>query len=587
MKKTLFSLVLMFLCVAMVFTSCDMFKKNETVEETPTVVVDSPEVAADKAAIVKALTGAKLGDIFAEIEEVTLPELEEVETIYNDAITSVKKIEAEANVSVSGGPSFNGVIVDGGAYLYGDPQGVHELGAAIVMAGEKLYVISNNNLGFSIDSENIALPDVSDEEFNAEMEQYLAQVEQYVAQIEYYVDLIDGITVPTLTSSLITKNGDWYMLNRDFTRSMIKSYIVGISTAEGGTMEEDALASLDEGLAKIDLDLGFAVSGEKIRGVKLDATIHGETTTYPNGYEQGPVIVPLVTKLSAEALLTADLKSIDRVAMGVSQDNVTMAVAMDVEATSVKLDVEYGVDTNSIKASATVNFDAEAAVVNSLAVAAEVAGADQSVKAALTVNFDNFTKANADVIVFDLDYIEADTLGTIDASLKNDADGNGVVNFKVATNGVSQTEVTGTIDYDKATNVPAEDEFVFTMIENYAAYEAKAQELLEAYFAGDVGSGYPVVVYYDAALDATIAVRFYIDGNWSYEYDEFGNMVNNSFTPVLELSKVENIYVSEGNVALDGYYAFDVTFVDGEYVFTAHANDDLLPDINVDESVEE
>ena len=564
----------MFLCVAMVFTSCDMFKQDKPVGETPTVVVDSPEVAADKAAIVKALTGAKLGDIFAEIEEVTLPELDEVETIYNDAITSVKKIEAEANVSVSGGPSFNGVIVDGGAYLYGDPQGVHELGAAIVMAGEKLYVISNNNLGFSIDSENIALPDVSDEEFNAEMEQYLAQVEQYMAQIEYYVDLIDGITVPTLTSSLITKNGDWYMLNRDFTRSMIKSYIVGISTEQGETLDAEALASLDKELAKIDPDLGFAVSGEKIRGVKLDATIHGETTTYPNGYEQAPVMVPFVTKLSAEALLTADLKSIDRVAMGVSQDNVTMAVAMDVEATSVKLDVEYGVDTNSIKASATVNFDAEAAVVNSLAVAAEVAGsADQSVKAALTVNFDNFTKANADVIVFDLDYIEADTLGTIDASLKNDADGNGVVNFKVATNGVSQTEVTGTIDYDKATNVPAEDEFVFTMIENYAAYEAKAQELLEAYFAGDVDSGYPVVVYYDAELDATIAVRFCIDGSWSYEYDEFGCVVNSSFTPALELSRVENIYVSEGNVALDGYYAFDVTFVDGEYVFTAHINE--------------
>lgn len=568
MKKTLFSLVLMFLCVAMVMTSCNFGKQDDGNK----VVEDTPEVKADKETIVGVVSGTKLGDVFADIKEIALPEMEEVEAIYNEAISSVEGIKAQAEVSVPENADFKGVIANGGAFIYAN----EELGAAIIMAGEQLYAISQSQYGFSVEATPIAMPEVSDEEF-------AAAIDEYLEQIKYYVDIIDGITIPSLTSSLITKNGDWYMLNREFTRNMIKSYIVGFATAEGETVDAEGLASLDEMLAKVNVDLGFAVSGDKIRGVKIDAEISDEYETYPNGYDAEPVMEKNTVKINFEALLTADLKGLDRVAAGLVQDENSASAAIDLNETNVKIDFDYNTEYQTIDASATIDFDADAVAVNSIAADFAIKTEFSNVEATATLNFDNITKANADVVVFDLDFYDENTHGTIDAYIKNDAEGNGVVYAKIATDGVTDMEITGAIDYDNATDIPADDDFVFTLVENYDLYDAKAWEIYNAFMTYAEGNienpGNYRIAYYDADLGVTIVASIYVDGTYEYTYDEYGNVIDKQFIIINNLDPMR-IYVSQGEFTPE-YYDFAATVDQGEFVFTVHenVNDDTNNDV--------
>lgn len=582
MKKTLLALILMFLCVAMVMTSCNFGKQDDGNK----VVEDTPEVKADKETIVGVVSGTKLGDVFADIKEIALPEMEEVEAIYNEAISSVEGIKAQAEVSVPENADFKGVIANGGAFIYAN----EELGAAIIMAGDQLYAISQSQYGFSVEATSIAMPEVSDEEF-------AATIDQYMEQIKYYVDIIDGITIPSLTSSLITKNGDWYMLNREFTRNMIKSYIVGLATAEGETVDAEGLAALDEELAKINVDLGFAVSGDKIRGVKIDTEISDEYETYPNGYDAEPVMEKNTVKINFEALLTADLKGLDRVAAGLVQDENSVSAVIDLNETNVKIDFDYNTEYQTIDASATIDFDAEAEAVNSLDVALKVVDNETTVEVSAKFNFADMTKANAEVVVIDFDLHDPDDHGTIDAYIKNDAEGNGVVYAKIATDGVTDMEITGAIDYDNATDVPAEDDFVFTIVENYDLYDAKAWEIYNAfmtYAEGNVtSSGNYRIAYYDADLGVTIVASIYVDGTYEYTYDEDGNVIDKQFVIINNLDPMR-IYVAQGEFTPE-YYEFAATVDQGEFVFTAHENpaggsddyNEMIPGTNVDVEKEE
>lgn len=559
MKKTLLALILIFLCVAMVMTSCDLFKQDDGNK----VVEDTPEVKADKETIVGVVSGTKLGDVFADIEEIALPKMEEVEAIYNEAISSVDGIKAQAEVSVPENADFKGVIANGGAFIYAN----EELGAALILAGDQLYAISQSQYGFSVEATPIAMPEVSDEEF-------AAAIDEYLEQIKYYVDIIDGITIPSLTSSLITKNGDWYMLNREFTRNIIKSYIVGLATAEGETVDAEGLAALDEELAKINVDLGFAVSGDKIRGVKIDAEISDEYETYPNGYDAEPVMEKNTVKINFEALLTADLKGLDRVAAGLVQDENSVSAVIDLNETNVKIDFDYNTEYQTINASATIDFDAEAEAVNSLDVALKVVDNETTVEVSAKFNFADMTKANAEVVVIDFDLHDAEDHGTIDAYIKNDAEGNGVVYAKIATDGVTDMEITGAIDYDNATDVPAEDDFVFTIVENYDLYDAKAWEIYNAFMTYAEGniespSNYRIA-YYDAELGVTIVASISVDGTYEYTYDEYGNVIDKQFTIINNLDPMR-IYVAQGEFTPE-YYEFAATVDQGEFVFTAHEN---------------
>ena len=582
MKKTLLALILMFLCVAMVMTSCNFGKQDDGNK----VVEDTPEVKADKETIVGVVSGTKLGDVFADIKEIALPEMEEVEAIYNEAISSVEGIKAQAEVSVPENADFKGVIANGGAFIYAN----EELGAAIIMAGDQLYAISQSQYGFSVEATSIAMPEVSDEEF-------AATIDQYMEQIKYYVDIIDGITIPSLTSSLITKNGDWYMLNREFTRNMIKSYIVGLATAEGETVDAEGLAALDEELAKINVDLGFAVSGDKIRGVKIDTEISDEYETYPNGYDAEPVMEKNTVKINFEALLTADLKGLDRVAAGLVQDENSVSAVIDLNETNVKIDFDYNTEYQTIDASATIDFDAEAEAVNSLDVALKVVDNETTVEVSAKFNFADMTKANAEVVVIDFDLHDPDDHGTIDAYIKNDAEGNGVVYAKIATDGVTDMEITGAIDYDNATDVPAEDDFVFTIVENYDLYDAKAWEIYNAFMTYAEGniespSNYRIA-YYDAELGVTIVASISVDGTYEYTYDEYGNVIDKQFTIINNLDPMR-IYVAQGEFTPE-YYEFAATVDQGEFVFTAHENpaggsddyNEMIPGTNVDVEKEE
>ena len=577
MKKTLLALILMFLCVAMVMTSCNFGKQDDGNK----VVEDTPEVKADKETIVGVVSGTKLGDVFADIKEIALPEMEEVEAIYNEAISSVEGIKAQAEVSVPENADFKGVIANGGAFIYAN----EELGAAIIMAGDQLYAISQSQYGFSVEATSIAMPEVSDEEF-------AATIDQYMEQIKYYVDIIDGITIPSLTSSLITKNGDWYMLNREFTRNMIKSYIVGLATAEGETVDAEGLAALDEELAKINVDLGFAVSGDKIRGVKIDTEISDEYETYPNGYDAEPVMEKNTVKINFEALLTADLKGLDRVAAGLVQDENSVSAVIDLNETNVKIDFDYNTEYQTIDASATIDFDAEAEAVNSLDVALKVVDNETTVEVSAKFNFADMTKANAEVVVIDFDLHDPDDHGTIDAYIKNDAEGNGVVYAKIATDGVTDMEITGAIDYDNATDVPAEDDFVFTIVENYDLYDAKAWEIYNAFMTYAEGniespSNYRIA-YYDAELGVTIVASISVDGTYEYTYDEYGNVIDKQFTIINNLDPMR-IYVAQGEFTPE-YYEFAATVDQGEFVFTAHENpaggsddyNEMIPGTNED-----
>ena len=547
MKKAL-SIILILACLVMTMSSCDLFKKNDVEQQ---VVEDSPEVAADKAAIIKVLSGVKLGDVFADLGEVTIPEGDYV----TEAFEQFENMVAQADVNIEGVGALQGIINKGGAFLYGGPDGEIQLGYALVYTAEAIYAISTSSYGYGVEKTQVSSEDVSTDELQA-------QVDQYIAMVKQYADLIDGIEIPSLTSSLIKKSGQWYVINSDFMKEVIKSYIIGYVSSQGTELTEEDIASIDETLKNVTINLGFAVNGEKIYGMNVDVKILNGDQTVDINYQ---------------TLLDPECTELDKVSVSVKADEGSITVVLDSDSANetVSLSFEYGLADQSIEAEAVVAYDAEANTVESLQLNGTLTmGSNGNATASAVVNFDNIGKANADVLVLDVDVYMPENHGTIDASIKNDADCNSKISVVIATNGVADFNVSGTITYGEAPNAPAEDDFVFDLIENYDVYDAKALEICEAFYAymteqGKGGSIY-YVTYYDADLGVTIVCCASIGGYYQDVYDDYGNLVGKEFVPMGSYEPL-NFYVSEGEFAPD-YYDFDATVVDGEFVFAVNEN---------------
>ena len=534
MKKTILILA-MVLCLALAFTSC---KTAEPDSETPpenTVVVDSPEVAADKAAIIKVVSGLKLGDAFAEVGDVAIPDVEEV-------VADVESMMAQANVSISNGQEHLAVIYNGGLYVYTGYNGSDlELNEAFLLVDDVIYSVTEGAV-YGIGLEMLGSTDVVD----------TSMIDAYKEQIEYYVDLFDGVTIPSLTSSLITKEGDWYMLNPAFMRDVFKSYIISYATDMGEEITDEAIAELDESLESITINLGFAVSGENIRGIKASVSFVSEYVDYPDGYGAASVEKTETIKYSFEALLTEDLTALDRVAGGMSDGTESVYVALDVDMTAEEIKaVDIGLD---------------------------YAAGGETGNAKATVNFENFAKANADVVSINMNLTDEDNEKMyIVATLKNDADANGVIDVKVDYNGEEFGAIVGGVDYDNS-NAPENRELFLSLIENFDAYDAKGQEIFEAYYnAYYEGLDHPTdayVAYYDAELDVTIVTVMYLDGYYDVLVnDEMPDDEEYVFVPSLE----ESSYTGE--------YVFGINSPDGGNEGGTEVDPDV--DVNVDEPAPE
>ena len=577
MKKAL-AILLIFTCLVMTMTSCNLFKQKEAEGQTVAPEVDSPEVAADKATIISALSGVKLGEIFADIEDVTLPDEEYVTEAFDQAIEEFKTFKAQGQIEIPDLGTLRGIINDGGMFLYGGNNAEEmELGYALIYTAEAVYAVSQASYGFQLQKTEITTEDVDTSEVEA-------QVGQYIEMINYYIEIVDGVELPALTSSLITKNGQWYVISSDFMKQVIKSYVVGIATSQGATVTDEDLASMDEALKNVTIDLGFAVNGDKIYGIKLDVNIVSEGQTVAINYE---------------ALLNPECTELDKISAGVITGENGMSIILDSDSANetVSLAFDYHMGEQGIQAEAVVAYDAEAEAVESLDIDFAFNMSAQSIEAGATLNFDNIGVAGATVFVLDVDVLVTDsygtTHGTIDASISNDADCNSVINLVIATDGVENYNIQGNIVYGEAPDAPAADDFVFELVENYDAYEEKAWDVYNAFmpYIEDSVEGYYsyCVTYYDAELGVTIVTDIYIDGYYDYIYDENGDFVGQEFVVITSLDPVE-FYVSEGEFAPE-YYDFDATVVDGEFVFTAHENvyddalDNNIPDVG--ENVEE
>ena len=518
MKKTLWLLLVLVMCMSLVLSACNNNSGNggETGGENGTANTEDD----DKAVLVSKLGNTKLKAVVDELKNASEPDTDEI-------MGEVNALAMQMD-------------------LLGDMYG-EAGGARLVIKDGRIYAL---NYDVETETWELATLVVIDDEYNttiysaedwvqldySEMTQSLPVDNESFEEIETYAEILDGVTLPSLSAALFVKNGDWYQLDEAYVKDVLRSYITGlyVEMSEGETeLPEDVAELVNTFLEGTTLQLSFAVSGEEIKGIKVNFAMTDEAIIALNGGGEDVELPYSSVSASFELLLN---------------DTVTLPVR---EYLSVKMDMAEGTDLD-VTAEVTYTADGEelASVVAKAdaVVPADIAGTDVD----MTVDFDaslnvkDADKANTKVLTASLLMCDGtDYEASYSVELENDADGVGQAVIKASQAGQELADLTATIDYDSANDVPTLDALTLLAVENKDSFKALAEAIASAYVLPEGEEwDYLDVKYYDETLDLTLT--FYVDAYIDEDNVVYGLTVyqgnNTDYSCDYEVTKTDDGY---------------------------------------------
>ncbi len=249
MKKLISLLLAAVMCLSMLMTSCGIFGGNE--EE------DEEDAAAQKQVIIENFEQINLKDIVTT----TLDQLENQQISYEDLL---KEFNAELDCQAS----FDGETM---SFYTGISDGLLKV---VSPEGESGYVFINDKSYVAISPSHGVL-EINVEDVESSSMPAWTDLETYLT--DDILAALDSFTIEAPTEKQLKKSGDFFVLTNKYYEGLAESVvdlIAQISYEMQGyyPSEEEKAEALEQIIPVVEglnLEIGFAVSGDNIVGIKL------------------------------------------------------------------------------------------------------------------------------------------------------------------------------------------------------------------------------------------------------------------------------------------------------------------------------
>lgn len=523
--------------------------------------------------LVGILSGSKFDDIFDDFGNFDTPSAEEI-------LEELSKVSFQVdltNKTNGSNESMRLVVLNSIAYLLENDSGDEEWE---VVGAFKAYETLLLALTFGVDNIEIGfveIPELS-EIFESESGIEPASYMEELSGFDFNFD-IDTSSVPTISASDFEKKGDWYVLNEDYIKEVVRAYLeVLLESMENIELpdigDEGELPAIDSEtiesmidliLTNVTIDLGFRVNGENISAIKYYVEIEDSF---------------FATMAVAGLTIASDIKNCGFGIEAYLDDSCTYVKTMNIDA---KVDYKSGTDLVYSADYATVENEEGAPglditvetiipaktmeslmdLIKSLESGEDTVADEGTVyydtKITESVKLDlskletaGATVIDVDVLVAELDAAGAlvETLLNVDVSLINDENAVGILNVLISEgDGEDKNDfavIEGIVHYNEAANLPEVSTLASKILEGAEELYATLNAIGAEYTFAEEES-YITVLYNDAALGATIL--FDIDNEGDGEYG------------------ISAVYAYESQ-PLYAYYDYVVTVGTDGYVFT-------------------
>ena len=332
--KSLVSIILvLILCLSTFLVSCTPKDNGE-----PAVNAD-PE--KDKEVISDKLSGGTIGEALENLES------QEVSFDFSEVYDEMAKLSFDADLDLDTEmlDSLLSVAMKNGIF-----EASAEGEQAYIALGKDLSLstISPFGNGYWIEVEEMMPSDVELPSEDTSIEDLLAQVPEEI------LNIVKEFSFPKIDEDEIELDDDWYIISDKYYEAVAESVldlIVDIAESQGGetpTEDEynDALDTVSEVIDALNLEIGFAVVGENIVGVKVsvDADID-KMNEIGNGSGTPPTVAPeyspLAKKDSEEKMKASVEMWLTDDAMFLSSIKLSLDVAMEGAYAKGKLTYKY------------------------------------------------------------------------------------------------------------------------------------------------------------------------------------------------------------------------------------------------------
>ena len=339
--KSLVSIILvLILCLSTFLVSCTPKDNGE-----PAVNAD-PE--KDKEVISDKLSGGTIGEALENLES------QEVSFDFSEVYDEMAKwsFDADLDLDTEMMDSILSVAMKNGIF-----EASAEGEQAYIALGKDLSLstISPFGNGYWIEVEEMMPSDVELPSEDTSIEDLLAQVPEEI------LNIVKEFSFPKIDEDEIELDDDWYVISDKYYEAVAESVldlIVDIAESQGGetpTEDEynDALDTVSDVIDALNLEIGFAVVGENIVGVKVSVNADVEELndiSFGSGSapEKVPDYSPLAKEDSDEKLKASVEMWLTDDAMFLSSIKLSVDIAMEGVYAKGKLNYKYSYNNDML-----------------------------------------------------------------------------------------------------------------------------------------------------------------------------------------------------------------------------------------------